>query len=607
MSLKSKPLTAALCLCTLSPFTAQADSLGDTITVTATRQPMRLDESTADITILERDSIEAAGSSSLPELLAQQPGIQFSDNGGIGKASNLYLRGTESRHVLLLVDGIPLGSATSGAPSLASLPLANIERIEILRGPASALYGSDAVGGVIQVFTRRQETGELQTNAYLGGGSQGTWQTSAGLQGGDKRWNYGLNVSHFKTEGHDIKADRSKNPSGYNRDKDGYEATSVSGGLSLTLAEGHEAGISLFHTKSRNQFDSSPTYDDHSQDQVFAYGFYLRNRIQANWQSTLRLNQSGDYSDSYSASGMSRYRTDQTQWSWQNDFRLPVGNLLLALEQQQIKVSSTTDYTRRRKHVDALVLGYSANLGDHQIQAALRETDDSQFGSATTGNLGYGYHLSPELTARLAYGTAFKAPSFNQLYYPDTGYGGGNPDLVAEKSRTWEGGLNWEKGLHRASLTYYDTQVKNLIAGWPPVNINEARIRGTTLSYNGRLQRWQLGASLDFLKARDQETGKRLPRRADRQLSLQATYLAGTWEAGGEVLAVSDRYDDTSNSARKHMGGYGIVNAHMRYYLSPLWSLELQARNLTDKQYETSWGYTPAGAAYYVGLRYGAR
>ena len=571
------------------------------VVVTATRIPTRINEVIADVTIIDRDAIEQAGPTTLPELLARQPGLHVVDNGGRGKAASVFIRGAASTHALLLVDGVPLGSATTGAPSLHNLPLAQIERIEILRGPASSLYGSDAIGGVIQIFTKRGE-GPARVNAYAGIGSHGTRETQAGVSGSSGPLSYNFSAVHYTTDGFNVAADPQRfntvNFSLPNPDDDGYRNTMLTARLVYEIAKGHEIGATVLEGKSRNWFDrGGPTVNAYNNDKTRAYGVFLRNRINDVWTSELRWGASEDWSESF-APGRSLFATTQTQWVWQNDVRLPVGKMLVAIENAEQEVDSTTNYAVKRRTVDSAVLGYQGNVGAHSWQAALRRDDNSQFGAHMTGSLGYGYRFAEAWQVRAAAGTAFKAPSFNQLYFP----GFGNANLKPEKAKNREVGLHWAEGGQRASVTSFDNRITDLIAGFPVTNVGKARIKGTTLAYGFARGAWLFDAGLDLMKPINADNGFRLQRRPAEMLKLAVTYAPGDWKVGGETTTVGRRFDTTTEGRPMH--GYGVVNLFAGKSLDKDWSLEGRINNLFDRVYENAWAYAVPGREIFVGLRY---
>jgi len=591
-------IAAAITLSFQPTFAAPADDEA-AVVVTATRIPTRISEQLADVTVITRTEIEAAGATTLPALLAQQPGLQITTNGGIGKSASVFTRGTNAGHTLLLVDGVPLGSATLGQPSFHNLPLAQIERIEILRGPASSLYGSDAIGGVIQVFTRKGE-GPMTLEAFAGGGSYGTSELMAGISGGTQTVSYSLAASRFESDGQDATRPGHFAP---NPDADGYENTSWRGRLAVTPAAGHEFGATFLMADSRNHYDGGgPTVNAYNDDETRVWSLYARNRLASAWTSTLRYGESQDRSENF-APGRSLHATQQKQWTWQNDVKLPLGTLLLAAEHLEQSVESTTNYTVRERTVRSLIAGWQASVGKHSWQLSQRSDDNSQFGQKTTGSLAYGYRITPALTARAAVGTAFKAPSFNQLYWPDTGWGGGNPNLQPETARNREMGLEWQGPTGaRLSWTHYDNRIRNLITGWPPVNVDRARIRGDSLSGSHAWGPWQAQVALDLMKPINEATGHRLPRRAAEQFKMRLTYETGTWGAGGELSAVGKRFDTATQT--REMPGYELLNLFGHYRLTRETRLEARVDNLFDADYETAWGFRNAGRTLFVGLRY---
>ncbi len=601
--MKLRTTAAALAPLFALPIPAFSQSTAlEPVVVTATRQAARASELLSDVSIIEREEIEQAGPATLGELLARQPGIQMANSGGPGKATSIFIRGANAGHTLLLIDGQRVGSATLGTASFEGIPLSQIERIEILRGPASALYGSDAIGGVIQIFTKRGE-GPARLSAFAGYGSYDTGKADAGISGGTKEWSYSLRAGYENTKGFNAVADSAKQPFNFNPDRDGYWNRNLSGNLAFRPAAGHEIGASVFYADGRSWYDGGPTFDNRTDLTVTSYQAYSRNRMGDAWTSTLRIGRATDDSTDFSAFAPqgAAFRTDQDQASWQNDVKLPLGQALLGVETLKQKARSATNFDRSRR-IDTLLAGWSGQVGSHRFQVNARHDDNSQFGGKTTGLLAYGYQLSAAWRAHVSLGTGFRAPSFNELYFP----GFGNPNLRPEQAFNRELGLFWETGRHSASAVYFNNRVRDLIVfdsvTFTPQNIGRAKLEGITFTYTGSIARTRLSATADLQRPRDVDTGRRLIRRADRQLALRANRQFGAWEAGAELLAVGARYDNLANTRR--MGGYSLLNATLNYRLAPDWRLEARADNLTDKKYETVWGYAVPGASLFIGVRY---
>lgn len=290
--------------------------------------------------------------------------------------------------------------------------------------------------------------------------------------------------------------------------------------------------------------------------------------------------------------------------------RLPVGSLMLALEDVDQAVDSTTDYAVKNRRVRSLVTGYQGSVGAHSWQLAARRDNNSQFGGHSTGSIGYGYRFASEWQARIASGTAFKAPSFNQLYFPafPPFPAFGNPNLKPEEARNLEAGLNWERGGRSAALTFYDNRISNLIATSPAgtaENIGKARITGTSLAYGVAQGAWRADAGLDLMRPVDEANGNRLQRRAAETAKLALSYAPGIWKTGGEITAVGRRYDTTTQT--RPMGGYAVANLFASWEFDKSWTLEGRLNNLFDRVYENAWAFAVPGRQMFVGLRYAPR
>lgn len=573
------------------------------IVVTATRTPQRVTELTSDITVITREEIEQAGHSSLVQILQSQPGLQITTNGGLGTAASVFMRGTNSDHVLVLVDGMRMSSATLGTTSFQHIPPSQIERIEIVRGPASALYGADAIGGVIQIFTCAPE-GAPRPRASGGYGTYHSQEYTAGYGGTVGDTSFNVNARYFESRSFSTTKPTSTS---FNPDRDPYRNKSVSARLAHRLSANHELGATFFGSEGRAHFDAAPRAFDHFLDQTLAaYGLYSRNRFLPAWTSTLRVGRGLDDTTAVSGATPSVFKTEQNQAMWQNNLRTPLGELLLAAEYLKQEVTSTVSFPVSERTNRSLLGGYTGRYGAHILQANVREDDNSQFGDHTTGSLGYGYAIAPGWRLSAGYGTAFKAPSFNQLYFP----GFGNPNLRPESSRNIEGALRYDAAAHSAGLVGYRNRVRDLIVNvvnpgtglLQPANVNVAEINGITLTYGYSREGWSMRVNADFLDPKDETTGKLLPRRAKRHGAVAIARESGPWSAGVEVFASDFRYDDTANTRR--LGGYALVNVFASYRLARSWSLLARVNNLFDKEYELVRTFATAGLNALVTLRY---
>lgn len=578
---------------------AQNTELSPTV-VTATRTESRADAVLSDVTVITREEIENGTGRTLAELISRVAGVQMTGNGGLGKNSSIFIRGTSSTHVLLLVDGVRVGSATAGQANFDNIPLESIERIEVLKGPASALYGSDAVGGVIQIFTRQGREGFFPY-ASATVGSAGRREVSTGLSGGSKEVSYNLGVQTLRERG--FSATNPAVGSGHNRDLDGFSQDSLTASTSWRFAPGWKLGANLLHADGVNHYDGGASaFDVRADVQTQSYGLNLEGQLLRNWKARLAYGGSDDKSTNYTSTSTSRFDTHQDQWSWLNDINTPLGLVLTGLERVEQRVSGTTAYAVNQRTIDSVFAGLNGEAAAHSWQLNVRRDDSSQFGGATTGFVGYGYKLTRELRAHMSYGTSFKAPSFNTLYFPNFG----NATTQPEEGRNREVGLAYAPGTQEYKVVYFDNKIRGFITSQPVVtNIPRVRIQGWTLSYSGQFDALGLRAALDLLEARDERTGKMLQRRADEQLTLGADYRSGAWKYGATFLAASERYDNVANTI--YLGGFGTLDAHVDYALSKDWSVQARVNNLGDKVYQTVQGYNQQGRAAYLTLRWAPR
>ena len=574
----------------------------DPVFVTAARSAQPLAELIADVTTIGPEEIVRAGAQSLAELLARVPGVEIAMNGGPGSTSSVFLRGANRGHTLVLVDGLRIGSSTDGATAFEAIPLDQIDHIEILRGPASSLYGADAIGGVIQIFTRKSE-GTLSANASAGYGTHGTGLASGGVSGGGGSWRFALQAGGRRSEGFNAIG----NPANFsfNPDRDGYRDDSASGSLAFRFADDQELSAQFFRSRQNAQFDAGPGYDDRTITTIASYSVASRNRLTSFWTSRLEAGEGDDDSLSQTGFGPSRFKTRQRQYAWQNDFTLPKGMLSVAIERREERVDSDAGFPVSARNTNGAVGVWQWRDGPQAIQANLRHDESSQFGARTTGALAYSYMLGGGFRASASYGTAFKVPTFNDLYFP----GFSNPDLHPETAHNAEAALRYVARDLSAGIVAYRNRVRDLIVfqcdasfNCAPQNVANATLQGITLELEARAGELVVRASADFQRPEDDASGNLLPRRARRHA---AVAVAQSWNAlrlGAELIASSARFDDAANTRR--MGGYALVNLTADYALGRGWTLFARLDNAFDRRYELAADYNTAGANVFAGVRY---
>jgi len=594
---------AALPLALLAAFPSHAQTetvayLSETV-VTATRVETRSDAVLSDVVVIEADTIERSTGRTLSEVLSRSAGLQMSANGGLGKQSGLFVRGTEARHVLLLVDGVRYGSSTAGSASLDNIPLGIIERIEVLKGPASALYGSDAVGGVVQVFTKQGSKG-FHPSASVTLGSFGHRAATGGLSGGTDALTYALNFGTVREKGFSA-----TNPNvafgGYNPDNDGLDQDSVSASLRWAFAPDWSTNVHVTQVDGTSQYDQGlGDFDVRTDSTTRIAGWGLERKWSADSRTQLKLARSDDRSTSFTVSDTGQFDTAQTQATLQHDWNTAVGNVLVGLESIREEVSGTQAYAVNSRTTRAAFAGLHGQAGAHFWQANLRRDSNSQFGDATTGFASYGYQLTPNWRPHVAYGTSFKMPSFNTLYYVSPFFNG-NPTTQPERGKNSELGLTYSRGLHEVKLTRFDNRVRGFITSQPlVVNVPRARMEGWSLGYTGAAGNWTWNANLELLDARNEANQLKLQRRADETLTLALDRQSGAWTWGGSLLAVSDRFDNAANTVQ--LPGFATLDLYAAYQLRKDWSVNLRLNNLADKVYETARGYNQPGRAAYLTL-----
>ncbi|MBQ1783585.1 MAG: TonB-dependent vitamin B12 receptor [Gammaproteobacteria bacterium] len=587
----------------------QATDAVEHMVITANRTAQTVNDTLAPVTIIERADIERLQPANLPELLRGLPGINISNNGGAGKQTSLFLRGSNSSHLLVLIDGVKVGSATLGTAALQNIPVHQIERIEIVRGPRSALYGSEAIGGVIQIFTRRGDGEVFGGDGALWGGSFGTFGGSANLRAGNGQGWFNAGVSSEQTDGYNA-CDPNVGAGCYadEPDKDGNRY--VSGQLRAGYHFSDRASLELNALRTDSDTDYDGTYTNESKTREQTLSLLGRYAPNARWDSSLLLAESRDESDNYlNGTYGSSTNTKRYLMSWQNDWHLREQDLLtLGVDWQDDRISGSASYAESSRHNLGIFSQYLLTLGVHDLQLALRNDDNQQYGDHNTGSIAWGAPLADGLRVTASYGTAFKAPTFNDLYYPYSG----NPALHPEESKTVEVGLRGDQ-VALWSVNLYQTDADQLIdwlrddstGMWAPANISEARMRGIELAATHRIDRWTLGAWGTWLNAENRSSGyfgKQLPRRAEQSARFDVDYGTGLWSLGASWLLEGERFDDQGNSIS--LPGYGLVDLRGSYDLSAAWQLQLKLGNLFDQQYQTAAWYNQAERNATLTIRY---
>lgn len=579
------------------------------VVVTAARGEQLLADTLGDVSVIDSDTLGAAGQSSLAEVLRREHGVEIVANGGPQNATSIFLRGASNAQTLVLLDGQRIGSATSAGASFNAIPASSIERIEIIRGAASSLYGADAIGGVINVITKKGATNvPFAVNGAIGAGSNNTRKTELGLSGNDGILSYGLQASHATSDGF---SSRRRIGSSYNPDDDGYTLDAINGNVGLTFKPGQKLEATFFHSYLHGQYDSRPRADDRAISRVEGLALTSTNQITDMWTSRLRYGETTDKSRDISST-TSVFNTRQQQLSWQNDLAFAAGQNLSIAAEHLNEVVSSSSYTAAApgsRRTNSLTGVYRGDFGPHHAQLSLRHDDSSQYGGKTSGNVSYGYDISRAWQVTGAAGTGFRAPSFNELYFPGYGQAG----VLPERSRNLEAGLRYRDGGTDAGVTVYRNKVRNLISSLTPCpvpgyafgcayNVDRAVLEGVTLTAGQQFGATNLRASLDLQDPHDAKTGNQLARRAEQILRLDAEHRIGRALIGAELFASGRRFDNLANTTR--LGGYTLLNLRVAYDITREIQAQVRWNNVANKDYELARGYSTPGSNVFVNLVY---
>ncbi|MDP2804897.1 MAG: TonB-dependent receptor, partial [Gallionellaceae bacterium] len=543
-------------LCAVTSF-ANAETIEklDEVVVTATRMPQSLGKTIAHSTVLNEKEIRDSGAPDVATLLRAVSGIEIAQSGGLGLLSSTFMRGSNSNQVLVLIDGVRLNSATSGATALEHIMLESIERIEVVRGNVSSLYGSEAIGGVIQLFTKKGQ-GKPSFTASGGAGTYGTQRMAAGFAGEVDQTSFSLNIGKVKTDG--VSAMNTKLAPSANPNSNGYDNNTFNSQIKYAFNIDHAVIASLFATRGDASFDSAygaSTDLNNTRVNLDKRSLVFEDKFSEGWRSTVRFAQGVDESISYANSVLSsRFQTQNNQVAWQNNLSWSeTQRLNMGVEYLGQVVASDTLFTKTTRNVNSALAGYVGDYGAQQVQLNFRQDNYSDFGSANTGLLGYGIEFTERWRATASVSNAFKAPTFNDLFYP--GYA--NPNLKPERSQNQELGIHYSDNRHSVDVIYFDNRIRDLITldslTYIPYNMNQAQITGEELSYIGDFGNKQVKATATFQNPRNTTTGLLLSRRAREFASIAATHDFGDWSMGAGVRYSGERLDGTHTLPSYHL------------------------------------------------------
>lgn len=529
------------------------------------------------------DDINTAQIKDIPALLESIPGVNLTDSGGRGSATGVFLRGTSGSQTIVLIDGVRVGSATLGSAALNSFPVEAIERIEVIKGPFSGIYGGDAVGGVIQLFTKKSGDGLGSASASIG--SDGLSDFSLGFNGGNDRNGFHVNV--YREDGDGI--DRTSLTNDRNDDDDGFEETAVSFGGKASLSDNVTANLTVLYSDNTvvfdNTFDSDPSSESddtnfETDNTLLSTALNITAELNDSliWTTTLGINEDESVTDVF----FSDITTERYSIGTELAYSFAGSNLFtVGVEYYDEEVETLSDFPETERDNSAIYAQLQASAGDFAFVGSVRYDDNSAYGDETNVSLALNYDFNDSIRATASYGTAFAAPSFNQLFFPFFG----NPDVQPEESDSYELTLRGNHSNFDWRASIYKTDVTNLIAfdfnTFLAGNIGEAEFEGLELEVSTQLANWDVSAAIDFLSADDAITGNQLNDRAEQSIRITAARDFGQFDLRFDIRGEDGRVDagDTDLSA------YVLFDVSGRYTINEQWSVHANIDNIFDKDY----------------------
>lgn len=614
------PLALALAASIVSPIVWAQDPtnqesapLLEPIVATPARLTQALDNVLGDVTLIDSVQLAQSQGQSMVDILSRQPGMQIYQSGGPQTVSGVYIRGASPAQSLVMLNGIRLNESNTGSTYWNVLDPNLFDRVEIVRGSASSLYGSNAMGGVINLLTTPQHTGDRATTVKgnIGIGSHGTFKTNASISGASHGFDYFLAGGFTTSDGYNATTPEA-GPYTYNTDKDGYDSSAILGNLAYTLTPGHQLSLNFFNSYNRGDYDAGYSSNDTiGLTRQQAYSIESSNQLTDWWQSQLKFSFSKVSYDNRAPFGHSIFGTYHKQFSWQNNFFIDDQQTISTIfEHHDERVHNTSAPTQDKRLTNSVALLYQGDFDRHHLQASVRHDNISQIGSRTTGSIAYAYDISSALSVGLGYNTGFRAPTFADLYTPLSWGYQGNPQLRPEKSRNLEMNLKYQTEDTSITLSAYQGKYKDLINPYvcdafyncTSENTERATVRGLSIDATQRYGNTTLSVGADFMNPKDERTGKTLARRAKQVYRAGISHQFNRLELGADYLFVAHRYDDSSNSPEKRMGGYGLVNLRADYEISKNFHAQFNVNNLFNKKYQTAYGYRKAGTNFFLNL-----
>jgi vitamin B12 transporter len=577
-----------------------------TVIVTATRVPQPAAEVLAPVVVIDRATIERSLAPDVADLLRFHAGLDFARNGGPGQAASMFIRGTESNHAIVMVDGVRINPGTIGGAALQNVAPELIERIEVVKGPRSVLYGTDAIGGVVNLITRRHAGDSLR--ALVGYGRYGLRQAQVGGSYEGRLVELTLDVSSLDFDGFPTR-EGDAGDRGFENRSFSFGARGEAGPVELAARAWRASGTSEY-----SDFFLAPLDQDYENTSL---SVEAAGQVGEAWRTRVLVSRVIDdvqqNQESFPGSGFDYARTRRHALDWQNGVQL--GSHLLTFGALLTRETTESLSYGDRFDVDTAADTWYAQdqieAGPHRLLLAAGYTDHETFGGHATWNVEYGLHVGTDTLLTAAAGTAFRAPDATDRF----GFGG-NVALEPERSRNFELGLRHRVGArHVFGLQAFDNRIDDLVqfvtVSFEPFvgqnrNVDRARIRGLEASWEYLGDDWRARAEASRQDPEDRADGSRLLRRAEQSYTLALSRRIRGHEFGIDVLAAGDR-EDVGFPERARLGGYVLANLSARLALTPHWTLQARLENALDRDYELADGYRTMGRAFMLAARYDVR
>ena len=584
-----------------SPALADEATVQPEVVVTASRTPSTIDDTLADVSVITRADIDASGTHDLADLLRLQAGVDIARTGGPGSQTSLFLRGSNNNHVLVLVDGVRVAALGTSVFTWETLPLDTIERIEIVRGPRASFWGSDAIGGVVQIFTRRLDGPRVS----IGYGTYGDASANVGIGHRGDQGGFSVQVGRRDVDGF---PSQNENGFGFEPKDHGFDNRHLT--ASGDVRVGTQA-LTAKLVRSEGDVEFAGGESDFTQQAAVVA---LEGPIGARW--THRLSAGNAREDYETPVYFTAYASRRTSFTWQGNLALGERQLLtvgvdhLRERGENRDTFANLPVYRESRDDTGLYAGWRGSFGALDGELAIRHDDNSEWHGQDTGSAALGWRFSDALRVRASHGQGFRGPSLNEQYSP--GFGGlfaGNPDLRPETSRSSELGVDFSPAEgHQLRISAYLTRVRDLISftgiDFQAENIARAKIRGSEVRYDGRAGAWQFGAGFTWQDARNESSGTPLLRRPGQKLAATVERRFGdALSAGAEVLVSGKRAD----VGGIELPGYTLFNLRASWQMSADWRAVARLENIGDREYELARGYNTPGRAGHLELVWAPR